>query len=41
MFAPLFEFVGLNDVGPRVAESGGGLIPLYPMSGPYEEVRLQ
>lgn len=41
MFAPLFEFVGLHVVGPRVAESGLGLIPLYPWSGPYEEVRLK
>lgn len=41
MFAPLFEFVQLNVVGPRVAESGWGLIPLYGWSAPYEEVRLK
>ena len=40
-FAPLFEFVGLHVVGPRVEESGLGLISLYPWSGPYEEVRLK
>jgi peptide/nickel transport system substrate-binding protein len=41
MFAPLFEFVGLPVVGPRVKESGLGLISLYPWSGPYEDVRLK
>lgn len=41
MFAPLLEFVQLNVVGPRVAESGWGLIALYPWSAPYEEVRLK
>jgi hypothetical protein len=41
MFAPLFEFVQLNIMGPRVAESGWGLIALYPWSGPYEAVRLK
>jgi peptide/nickel transport system substrate-binding protein len=41
MFAPLFERTGLNVVGPGVAESGWGLIPLYPFAGPYEEVPLK
>jgi peptide/nickel transport system substrate-binding protein len=41
MFAPIFELVGLHVMGPRVAESGLGLIALYPWSGPYEEVRLK
>jgi peptide/nickel transport system substrate-binding protein len=41
MFAPLFERVGLHVVGPRVEESGLGLIPLYSWSGPYEEARLK
>ena len=41
MFAPLFERAGLHVVGPRVEESGLGLIPLYLWSGPYEDVRLK
>jgi peptide/nickel transport system substrate-binding protein len=41
MFAPIFELVGLHVVGPRVAESGLGLIALHPWSGPYEDVRLK
>jgi peptide/nickel transport system substrate-binding protein len=41
MFAPIFELVGLHVVGPRVEDSGLGLIALYPWSGPYEDVRLK
>lgn len=41
MFAPIYEIAGLNGVGPRVAESGLGLIPTYNWSGPYEDVRLK
>jgi peptide/nickel transport system substrate-binding protein len=41
LFAPLWELAFLSGVGPRVAESGLGLIPLYIYSAPYEEVRLK
>ena len=41
LFAPIYETAGLSGVGPRVAESGLGLIPTYNWSGPYEEVRLK
>jgi len=41
MFAPLFELGWPNGVGPRVAESGFGLIPLYYYTGPYEDIRLK
>jgi peptide/nickel transport system substrate-binding protein len=41
LFVPIFEIAGLNGVGPRVAESGLGLIPTYNWSGPYEDVRLK
>jgi peptide/nickel transport system substrate-binding protein len=41
MFAPIYEISGLNGIGPRVAESGLGLISLYPWSGPYEDVQLR
>jgi peptide/nickel transport system substrate-binding protein len=41
LFAPIYEIAGLNGVGPRVAESGLGLIPTYNWSGPYEDVQLK
>jgi len=41
MYAPLYELVWPNGIGPRVAESGLGLIPFYYYSGPYEDVRLK
>lgn len=41
MYAPLYELVWPNGVGPRVAESGFGLIPFYYYTGPYEEIRLK
>jgi peptide/nickel transport system substrate-binding protein len=41
LFVPIYEIAGLNGIGPRVAESGLGLIPTYNWSGPYEEVRLK
>jgi len=41
MQAPLWELGFLNAVGPRVDESGLGLIALHPYSAPYEEVRLK
>jgi hypothetical protein len=41
MYAPLYELVWPNGVGPRVAESGFGLIPVYYYTGPYEDIRLK
>jgi peptide/nickel transport system substrate-binding protein len=41
MFTPIWELAGLAGVGPRVAESGLGLIEYYPFSSPYEDVRLK
>ncbi len=41
MFAPLLEPAFLNGVGPRVAESGLGLIANHGYSSPYEELRLK
>jgi peptide/nickel transport system substrate-binding protein len=41
MYAPLYELVWPNGVGPRVAKSGLGAIPFYYYSGPYEEIRLK
>jgi peptide/nickel transport system substrate-binding protein len=41
MYAPLYELVWPNGVGPRVAESGFGLIPHFYYTGPYEDIRLK
>jgi len=41
MFVPIWEPAGLAGVGPRVEESGLGLIEYYPYSSPYEDVRLK
>jgi peptide/nickel transport system substrate-binding protein len=41
MYAPLYELAWPNGVGPRVAESGFGLIPFYYYTGPYEDLRLK
>ena len=40
MYAHLWQQAFVNGVGPRVGESGFGLIPGYAYSGPYEEVTL-
>jgi len=41
MHAPLLERTALFGVGPRLEEPGVGLIPLAPITGPYEEMRLK
>ncbi len=41
MFAPIWELAFMNAHGPRLAESGLGLIPDYFYSAPYEDVRLK
>ncbi len=40
IYAPLWQQAFLNGVGPRVKESGLGLIPSYTYSGPYEDLTL-
>ncbi len=40
MFAPIWELGFLNGHGPRVAESGLGLISGHAYSAPYEDVKL-
>ena len=39
--APLWELGFLNAIGPRVEESGLGLISYHPYSAPYEDLRLK
>jgi peptide/nickel transport system substrate-binding protein len=41
LFVPIWQLAFLSGVGPRVAESSLGLIPLYIYSAPYEDVRLK
>jgi peptide/nickel transport system substrate-binding protein len=40
MFAPVWQLAFLNGVGPRVKESGFGLIANFPYTAPYEDVSL-
>ena len=41
MVIPIWELGFLNGQGPRVQESGLGLIPGHAYSAPYEDVRLK
>jgi len=41
MFAPIWDFAFLHGVGPRVEESGLGLLAGYGFSAPYEDVKLK
>ena len=41
MFAPIFNLAAMGGFGPRVEESGLGLITGFPFSGPYEDLKLK
>ena len=41
IFAPIWDFAFLHGVGPRVEESGLGLLGGYGFSAPYEDVKLK
>jgi peptide/nickel transport system substrate-binding protein len=41
MIIPIWELAFINGHGPRVAESGLGLIPGHAYSAPYEDVKLK
>ena len=41
VYAPLWQLAFLNGQGPRVEESGLGLIDGHPYSSPYEDIRLK
>ncbi len=41
MFTPIWDFAFLHGVGPRVEESGLGLLGSYGFSAPYEDVKLR
>ena len=41
VYAPIWELAFLNGVGPRVGESGLGLINGHAYSAPYEDLTLK
>ncbi|PYN10867.1 MAG: hypothetical protein DME05_26025, partial [Candidatus Rokuibacteriota bacterium] len=41
MIAPIWLNAGLSGLGPRVEESGIGIIAGYAFSAPYEDVKLK
>jgi peptide/nickel transport system substrate-binding protein len=41
VYAPIWELAFLSGQGPRVAESGLGLIGNHAYTAPYEDVRLK
>jgi peptide/nickel transport system substrate-binding protein len=41
IFAPIWQLAFLNGVGPRVRESGLGLIAGFPYTAPYEDLTLK
>jgi peptide/nickel transport system substrate-binding protein len=41
IFAPLLQLAFINGVGPRVGESGFGLIPGFAYAGPFEDITIK
>jgi peptide/nickel transport system substrate-binding protein len=41
MFAPIWQLAFINGAGPRVGESGFGLIPGFAYTGPYEDITIK
>src|SRR5207245_3308345 len=41
MFAPVWDFAFLHGVGPRVEESGLGLVGAWGFSGPFDDVYVE
>ena len=41
IYAPIWQLAFLNGVGPRVGESGFGLISGFPYTAPYEDITLK
>jgi peptide/nickel transport system substrate-binding protein len=41
IFAPIWQLGFINGVGPRVAQSGFGLIAGYPYTAPYEDMTMK
>ncbi len=41
VFAPIWQLAFINGVGPRVGESGFGLIPGFAYTAPYEDITIK
>ncbi len=41
VYAPIWQLAFINGTGPRVAESGFGLIARFPYTAPYEDITLK
>jgi hypothetical protein len=41
IYAPIWQLAFINGVGPRVGESGFGLIPGFPYTSPYEDITMK
>jgi ABC-type transport system substrate-binding protein len=41
MYAPIWQLAFINGHGPRVGESGFGLIPGFAYTGPYEDITIK
>jgi len=41
MYAPIWQLAFINGHGPRVGESGFGLIPRFAYTGPYEDITIK
>ena len=41
IYAPIWQLAFLNAVGPRVGESGFGLIPNFAYTGPFEDITIK
>ena len=39
--APIWQLAFINAAGPRVGESGFGLIPTFAYTGPYEDITIK
>ena len=41
IYAPIWQLAFINGYGPRVGESGFGLIPSFAYTGPYEDITIK
>ena len=41
MHVPVYELSPMAGIGPRVEQPGVGLIPGFPYSAPYEDLKLR
>ena len=41
IYAPIWQLAFMNAYGPRVSESGFGLIPAFAYTGPYEDITMK